>query len=42
MSDIDAKKFFEKALEYYKEKNFDLVEKNFEEAQKLAPNRTSI
>lgn len=42
MSDIDAKKFFEKALGYYKEKKFNLAEKNFEEAKKLAPNRTSV
>ena len=42
MSDIDAKKFFEKALGFYKEKKFNLAEKNFEEAKKLAPNRTSV
>ncbi len=42
MSDNDAKKFFEKALGYYKEEKFDLVEKNFEEALKLAPNRISV
>ena len=42
MSDNDAKKFFEKALDYYKEEKFDLVEKNFEEALRLAPNRISV
>ena len=42
MSDKDAKIFFEKALKFFKEKKFDLVEKNFEEALKLAPGRVSI
>ena len=42
MSDIDAKKFFEKALEFYKVKKFDLVEENLELALKLAPDRISI
>ena len=42
MSEIEAKKFFNKALEYYKEKKFDLVEKNFEKALELFPNRVSI
>ena len=42
MSEIDAKKLFKKALEYYKEEKFDLVEKNFEDALKLAPGRVSI
>ena len=42
MSEIDAKKFFEKALECWKEKKFDLVEQNFEKALKLSPNRVSI
>ena len=31
MSDKDAKIFFEKALKFFNEKKFDLVEKNFEE-----------
>ena len=42
MSDKDAKIFFEKALKFFNEKKFDLVEKNFEEALKLAPGRVSI
>ena len=42
MSDIDAKKFFDKALEFYKVKKFDLVEENLEFALKLAPDRISI
>jgi predicted O-linked N-acetylglucosamine transferase (SPINDLY family) len=42
MSENEAKNFFEKALEYYKEKKFDLVEKNFEAALNLSPNRISI
>ena len=42
MSDKDAKIFFEKALKFFKEKKFDLVEKNFEDALKLAPGRVSI
>ena len=42
MSDNDAKIFFEKALKFFKEKKFDLVEKNFEDALKLAPGRVSI
>ena len=42
MSEIEAKNFFNKALEYYKEKKFDLVEVNFEKALELFPNRTSI
>ena len=42
MSDIDAKIFFEKALQFFNEKKFDLVEKNFEDALKLAPGRVSI
>ena len=42
MSNTDAKKFFEKALNYYKEKKFDLVEENFEAALELAPERVSI
>ena len=42
MGDSDAKKYFEKALNYYKEKKFDLVEENLELALKLAPDRISI
>ena len=42
MGDSDAKKYFEKALNYYKEKKFDLVEENFEAALKFAPERVSI
>ena len=42
MSENEAKKFFEKALENYKEKKFDLAEKNFEAASNLSPNRISI
>ena len=42
MGDSDAKKYFEKALNYYKEKKFDLVEENLEFASKLAPDRISI
>ena len=42
MSDKDAKIFFEKALKFFNEKKFDLVEKNFEDALKLAPGRVSI
>ena len=42
MSDKDAKIFFEEALKFFKEKKFDLVEKNFEDALKLAPGRVSI
>ena len=42
MSENEAKKFFEKALENYKEKKFDLAEKNFEAASNLLPNRISI
>lgn len=42
MSDKDAKIFFEEALKFFKEKKFDLVEKNFEKALKLAPGRVSI
>ena len=42
MANTDAKKFFEKALNYYKEKKFDLVEENFEAALELAPERVSI
>ena len=37
-----CKKYFEKALNYYKEKKFDLVEENFEAALKFAPERVSI
>ena len=42
MSENEAKKFFEKAIENYKEKKFDLAEKNFEAASNLLPNRISI
>ena len=42
MSDKDAKIFFEKALKFFNEKKFDLAEKNFEDALKLAPGRVSI
>ena len=42
MSENEAKNLFEKALGYYKEKKFDLVEKNFEAALNLSPNRISI
>ena len=42
MSENEAKKFFEKAIENYNEKKFDLAEKNFELALNLSPNRISI
>ena len=42
MSEIEAKKFFNKALEYYKQKKFNLVEENFEKALELFPDRESI
>ena len=42
MSENEAKKFFEKAIENYREKKFDLAEKNFEAASNLLPNRISI
>ena len=37
MSENEAKKFFEKAIENYNEKKFDLAEKNFESALNLSP-----
>ena len=42
MSENEAKKFFEKAIENYNEKKFDSAEKNFELALNLSPNRISI
>ena len=42
MSENEAKKFFEKAIENYNEKKFDLAEKNFESALNLSPSRISI
>ena len=42
MPENEAKKFFEKAIEHYNEKKFDLAEKNFESALNLSPNRISI
>ena len=42
MSENEAKKFFEKAIENYNEKKFNLAEKNFESALNLSPGRISI
>ena len=42
MPENEAKKFFEKAIGNYKNKKFDLAEKNFESALNLSPNRISI
>ena len=42
MSDEKAKKYFEKGINFYKEKKIDLAQQNFEEALKYSPKRLSI
>ena len=42
MSDEKAKKYFEKGINFHKEKKIDLAQQSFEEALKYSPNRPSI
>ena len=42
MSNLNAKKLFEKGINYFKENKLFLAQKNFEEALKFVPDRISI